>query len=105
MAAAEHIRFRSFIWKQFKKNRPALISLYVLGFLAVVALLSPLLANDEPLYAKYYGEKFFPAFSTNNVITVKSGSGTETINPDAADWKHMKLDAVIWAPIVYSPGK
>lgn len=105
MVATKHIRFRNFTWKQFKKNKPALFSLYVLAFIALIALLAPLLANDRPLYARYKGEQFFPAFSSAKLIVVKTKSGIDTITADGGDWKQMKLDAVIWAPIVYSPGK
>ncbi|HYV93075.1 MAG TPA: ABC transporter permease [Chitinophagales bacterium] len=105
MVATEQNRFRNFTWKQFKKNKPAFFSLYVLTFIAVIALLAPLLANDRPLYVKYRGEKFFPAFSWNKLIEVKTDSGAEVINSTAVDWKQMKLDDVVWAPVVYSPGK
>src|SRR5690348_859640 len=104
MEATDQIRFRKFTWDQFKKNKPALFSLYVLGFIAVIALLAPVIANNRPLYVKYNDEIFFPAFSGKKTMEVKTESGTEEINPDAADWKQMKLDAVIWAPVVYSPG-
>jgi peptide/nickel transport system permease protein len=38
-------------------------------------------------------------------MIVKTDSGVEEINPDVLDWKKIKLDAVIWAPVPYSPGK
>src|SRR5205814_1382130 len=89
----------------FRRNKPALFSLYVLVVMALLALLAPLLANNRPLFVKYHGEVFFPAFSLKKTMIVKTDSGVEEINPDALDWKQKNLDAVIWAPVPYAPGK
>jgi peptide/nickel transport system permease protein len=98
--------FRSYAWGQFKKNRPAYISLWVLGFLAIIALIAPILANDQPLYASYKGETMFPAFSFKKIYEIKGPDGREErIQLDIAKWKQMKLDAVIWAPVAYAPSK
>ena len=56
--------FKKYAWHQFKKNKPALISFYILIALVFVALFAPVIANDQPLYCKYKGETFYPAFST-----------------------------------------
>ena len=56
--------FKKYAWQQFKKNKPALISLYILIALVFIALFAPVIANDQPLYCKYKGETFYPAFST-----------------------------------------
>ena len=59
--------FRKYSWKQFKRNKPALISLYVLSVFAFVALLAPYIANERPLYAKYKGQNFYPAFTVKPI--------------------------------------
>ncbi len=64
--------FRKYAWKQFKKNKPAYFSLYILAFLLVLALLAPILANERPLYMKYQGQTFFPAFSFDNNDQIKN---------------------------------
>ena len=46
-------RFRNLVWKQFRKNKIALVSFYVLVALAMFALLAPLIANEKPLCIKY----------------------------------------------------
>ena len=98
--------FRSYAWGQFKKNRPAYVSLWILGMLAVIALLAPVLANDQPLFCKYKGEVMFPAFSFKKGYEITDANGkVERIQPDIAKWKQMELDAVIWAPVPYSPSK
>lgn len=97
--------FRKYAWKQFKKNKPALISLYALCVLAVIGVFASILANDQPLYCKYRGKTFFPAFtfakydSTKNPVTGE----WERLQFDIAEWKKMDLEKVIWAPVAYSP--
>lgn len=36
------------VWDDFKKNRPAFAALWVLGFMAFLAVFAPLLANHRP---------------------------------------------------------
>ena len=80
--------FKKYAWSQFKKNKPALYSLYILLVLVVIAIFAPIIANDQPLYCKYKGETYFPAFadmtgswpkkvsifSVNKVINIKMGA-------------------------------
>lgn len=98
--------FRKFAWKQFKKNKPAYISLYVLIILAIIALFAPIIANEKPLYAKYKGETFFPAFTyeTNYRFADPSTGDSINIQLDIADWKRMEFESVWWAPVPWSPG-
>ncbi|HUM48385.1 MAG TPA: ABC transporter permease [Chitinophagales bacterium] len=99
-------RFRAHTLQQFKKNKPAVISLWMLAILFMIALLAPLLANERPWYLKYQGENFFPAFSFKKNYTVTHSDGTiEKIQLDIAGWKKMQAEKIIWAPITYSPGK
>lgn len=39
-------------WRQFKKKKLAVLSLWLVGFLFFVAIFAPLLANDLPIYVK-----------------------------------------------------
>ena len=50
----------AFVWKQFRKKKTAVISLYIVAVLALVAVFAPFLANEKPLVCKYKGELFFP---------------------------------------------
>lgn len=98
--------FREYAWGQFKKNRAAYFSLWTLGALALVALLAPVIANDQPLYASYKGHSLYPALSFKNVYELEvDGGRTERIQLDIAKWKQMKLDAVVWAPVPYAPNR
>src|SRR5262249_40479968 len=90
----------------FRKNRPAFVSMYILAALILIALLAPLLANERPLYMKYHGENFFPAFTSKKVYEVGGEAGsTERLQLDITDWKHLDFEKVVWAPVPYSPGK
>ncbi len=51
------------VWQLLKQRRLVKVSLALMGFLTLIALLSPLIANDKPLYFSYKGETFFPAFT------------------------------------------
>ena len=42
--------------KEFRKNRPALCSLYVLVAMAFLALTADLIAGNKPYYMVYQGE-------------------------------------------------
>ncbi len=98
--------FKVYARKQFRHNKPAYFSFFILLFLAIIALCAPIIANQKPLYIKYEGKSYYPAFSfKNNYSIIKKDGSKENIQLDIADWKHMQLDKVIWAPITYSPGK
>jgi len=98
--------FRQYAYKQFKHNKPAYVSLYILVILAFVAICAPILANEKPLYIKYKGETFFPAFSfKNNYYLTDSNGDTTKIQLDITEWKQMQFEKVIWAPVPYTPGK
>ncbi len=103
--------FKKYAWSQFKKNKPAIISLYILFVLIFIAIFAPFIANDQPLYCKYKGENLYPAFSTfsnpnKKHVFVNSETGiSEELQFDITDWRQLDLEKVIWAPIPYSPDK
>lgn len=101
--------FKTFAWQQFKKNKPALVSFYILLFLIFIALFAPFIANKQPLYLKYKGTTFYPAFTTlvneSKVDSVYDETLDEHIlfQYDLIDWRQVELDAVVWPLIAYSP--
>lgn len=101
----QEFSFRTYAWKQFRKNKPALISLYVLIALAAIALLAPVIANERPLYAEYKGQSFFPAFTFKSNYRFADPNTGDSINIqlDITDWKRMDLESVWWAPVPWSP--
>ena len=51
----ENFSFKKYAWDQFKKDKIALICLYLLFMLIGIAVLAPVIANERPLYAEYKG--------------------------------------------------
>lgn len=98
--------FSQYAWSQFKKNKPAYISFWVLISLAFIAMLAPIIANDQPLYANYKGHTIFPAFSFENSYQLEMEDGSvEKIQLDIAKWKQMEFESVVWAPVPYAPNR
>ena len=103
----ENFSFKKYAWTQFKKNKIALVSLYLLFALIFIALFAPYIANDRPLYAKYEGNALYPAFAsetrTDSIYNAK-GNFVQVLQYDITDWRQLNLTSVVWAPIPYSPG-
>jgi peptide/nickel transport system permease protein len=94
--------FWSLVKHQFKKNKLAVLSLYVVYFLFTIAILADVLANDKPIFTQYNGQTYFPVFKDYAVGLGLDRWGTELSN---ADWKQMeaegKLSSSLWPPIRY----
>jgi peptide/nickel transport system permease protein len=90
----------SYVKRQFKKNKRALFSFYLVCFLAIIALFADVLANEKPLYCSYKGNTYFPVFRDYGVML-----GFAKWPPDLRniDWLNAKFDACVRAPIPYSP--
>jgi len=109
--SSKQLTYRQFAWIQFKKNKAALISFYILFVLFIIAIISPFIANDQPLYIKYHGERFYPAFRTltdkvasDQVVNHETGDTIKFIFKDV-DWRRIELDNVWWALVPYSPNR
>jgi len=105
---ADNFSFQKYAWNQFKKNKIALVSLYLLGILVLVARFAPIIANNQPLYAVYKGVTMYPAFSdekTTLEITDPKTGEIEKLQFDITDWRKLDFESVIYAPIPYSPGE
>lgn len=77
------------------------ISYSILIFFVLITILAPVISNDRPLYLKYKGHHFFPAFSFSEKYVI----GGEELQLDITDWKHLNAEKIIFAPVSYSPGK
>jgi peptide/nickel transport system permease protein len=77
------------------------ISYSILIFFVLIAVLAPIISNDRPLYMKYKGHQFFPAFSFSEKYIIEG----EELQLDITDWKHLDAEKIIFAPVSYSPGK
>src|SRR4051812_43013663 len=77
----------SYIKRQFKKNRRALYSMYIVIFMAIIALLADVLANEKPLYCSYQGHTYFPVFKEYGVDLGISRWPKELLNISWTDTK------------------
>ncbi len=103
---SREVNLKKIAWKQFKKNKPAYFSFKILIVLIVLALISPIIATDQPLYCKYKGVNMFPAFSFSNSCEIKNEDGSvEILQYDIAEWKYLDATTIIFAPIAYAPNK
>ena len=103
----ENFSFKKYAWNQFKKDKIALVCLYLLFLLIAIALLAPFIANERPIYAEYKGYTLYPAFadqSRTDSIFKENGKLDEILQYDITDWRTLNFKKVIWAPIPYSPG-
>ena len=102
---ATNFSFQKYAWNQFKKNKIALVSLYLLGTLILIARFAPLIANNQPLYAVYKGVTMYPAFedkkTTVEIKNLQTGE-IEKLQYDITDWRKLDLESVIFTPIPYS---
>lgn len=90
----------AFVWRQFRKKKTALYSLYIVIALAVVAFLAPFLANEKPLVCKYQGEVYFPVLKD---VAVGLGIGEFKPQFNNVDWKALEYDMVVFPPVPYLP--
>ena len=102
----ENFSFKKYAWKQFKKDKIALVCLYLLFALIILAVFAPYIANERPLYAKYKGQTLYPAFAEDtrtDSIFNKNGGLEDVLQYDITDWRTLDFEKVVWAPIPYSP--
>ena len=102
----ENFSFKKYAWNQFKKDKIALVCLYLLFLLIGIAVLAPVIANERPLYAEYKGYTLYPAFSSESrtdSIFKENGSLDEILQYDITDWRTLDFKKVVWPLIPYSP--
>ena len=95
--------FSKLVWKQFRKNRPAVASLAAIGLLALIALFADLLAGDKPYLMSFQGEIYFPAFRQYAV-----NLGLMEWQPELKrrrNFKRFRTTFAVFPPIPYAPGE
>ncbi|ROQ90797.1 ABC transporter permease [Desulfosoma caldarium] len=94
------------VWQHFRKKRRAMAGLWVSVFMAVVALLAPMLANDRPIVAFWQGRLVFPVF--NEKLRPKTGQWKDLWNPEVFVFQKPFGDPpswALWPPVPYSPSE
>lgn len=92
--------YREIVSRQFKKNKPAVISAYLILGIFMVALFADILSNDKPLTCKIKGERYFPVFKE---YIVKIGLSNWPNDLQNADWKNLNYESVVWPIVPYLP--
>lgn len=90
----------AYVRRQFSKKKTAVVSLYIVIFLALIAVLAPFLANEKPLVCKYQGELYFPVLKE---MAVDLGLGEFQPQFQNIDWKKLEYDMVVFPPVPYLP--
>lgn len=100
------VSYWSLVKHQFRKNKLAVISVYIVAVLVLIALTADFLANSKPIYAVYQGQTYFPVVKDYlNDIGISKWD-PEMIN---VNWKQLddqdKLESVVWTPVPYGPSE
>lgn len=90
----------SYVRQQFRQNRRAVLSLYVVYFLVFVAVFADFLANEKPIIAKYQGQWAMPSTQAH---LVEQGWSKWDKAYRGIDWETVEFDFAIRALIPYSP--
>lgn len=92
--------YSAIVKRQFNKNKAAVLSLKMLIIIVIIGMLAPIIANDTPLFVKYKGESYFPAFRE-----IAIDFGLASWQPEMKkiiDWKTAKYESVVWALVPYA---
>ncbi len=74
---------------------------FFLFLLLLISLSASFIATEKPWYVKYKNNYLFPAFSFKKQIALHD----EIISYQETDWKLLKAEKIIFAPVPWSPGK
>ncbi|MFN8295604.1 MAG: ABC transporter permease [Chitinophagales bacterium] len=90
----------SYVKRQFRKNKRALFSLYVVMFMLFIAVFADFLANEKPIVCTYQGKTYFPILK-EYAVQLKLGKFPPELNNII--WTDTKFDFAIRPLIPYSP--
>ncbi|HLP28358.1 MAG TPA: ABC transporter permease [Candidatus Didemnitutus sp.] len=93
--------YGQFVRRQFKKNAFGMISIWIVGVIAVIAIFADVLANDKPIVCSLRGDTYFPVAREIGVTFGVAQWGAEFAT---ADWKSLPYDWAVYPPIPYAPG-
>ena len=100
MSAERPRSYRALVWREFRKNRRAVASLYGILALLAVAVLADFIANDMPYYVVIGGRTYYP-------ILLDYGARLGLTSWPAAlrevDFKTLPNEGAVFPPIPYMP--
>jgi peptide/nickel transport system permease protein len=90
------------VWRQFKRNRLALIGMYMVIALVTMAICADFLASDKPHYLVYKGQTYFPILYGYLVDVGIGHWPPELLN---VDFKALPAERAVFPPIPYRPNQ
>lgn len=94
-AQSKSVSFWQMVFARLKKDRLAMVCLAMIIMLFVIAILAPLLANNNPIIMRYQNQTYFPALFSYPQFT------TTDLKKLGATLK--QPDFALMAPVPYSP--
>jgi len=91
----------SLVKRQYRKHKLAVIALWFILFMCLVALLADFIASDRPIACSYRGTLYMPVIQKYFVDFGWSQYPRELQN---VDWKTLEYDWSIFPPIPYASG-
>ncbi len=100
--AAAILGYWGLVWRQLRRDRVAMIGLYVVGVLVAMALFADFLASDKPHYLVYKGQTHFPIVYSYLVDLGLAQWPPALLN---VDFKALRAERSIFPPIPYRPNQ
>jgi len=89
--------YRAVVWRQFKRQRLAVVALCFVGLLFLVAIFADFIAADRPIIMRYEGRLYVPAvWTTVSIRTLDF----EKLHDGMADG-----DWAVWPPVGHGPNQ
>ncbi|UCG51615.1 MAG: ABC transporter permease [Candidatus Latescibacterota bacterium] len=90
------------VWRRLRRDRLAMISLYIIVILFLISCLAPVVANNKPLWMRWNDRDYFPAvvdlFPLKHIVKYRS--------LQSMDFSELRDDASVrrvMPPVPYSP--
>ncbi|MDX1667387.1 MAG: ABC transporter permease [Saprospiraceae bacterium] len=87
------------VWRALQARTDSRWSLRLLYLLLFVALFGNFIANDHPLYCRFEGKTYFPAFRE---VAIGWGMSQWYEGMARTDWKNLDYERVWWPPVPYA---
>jgi len=95
--------------RRFREMKRAYWSFWLLVLLYAVSLCSELICNDRPLFLKYEGKSYFPAFRYYPASTFIPDAPHTRCDYDALlarpEFRDGEANYMLWAPVPYGPNQ
>ena len=89
-------------WRRFKSNKGASASLVIFIISLVLTLLSPIIANNQPVYLNYKGTAYFPVFKQYHPTAFGED---DLLVVNYRELVLAKSDSIIWPIVEWSPNE